>query len=461
MLKPFMPAAKPGFRKFSFRNFASNDRGNVAMVFSLAFIPIMASVGVAVDMGRAVLLASSVQSAVDNAALAVAAGTGDAATRKASADAILIASLRQEAATTLTVTNAGEVNYQATIDMPTMFAPFVTPSIRVSRSASARAGVAGTPGTPGTNERVDDSCIYSLGEDLQVNVDTLTFNGSPNVNLTGCSLRSNKSMKCNGSDTGAHSYAVGSIVGCANPHPNQPVFPDLYAAAATNITRVCDSGAGGRTWSVNGVLPAESATVKYVSRSGYREIHICGTLTLSGVGSISGNNPTEDTVIVVENGGVLFLNDSDITAKRTSIVLAGSYSYSSGVTPRLIFPDGAGNHATLRISASTADGNPWKGLALYQNPVLNDNVDMTWKPGSMVYVDGIVYFPRARLTVQGSIAYGPGNCSKLVLGELTLNGAVDLKQTAAGCASMKVVQYYVAPVAATPGTATTSSYLVQ
>jgi hypothetical protein len=103
-------------------------------------------------------------------------------------------------------------------------------------------------------------------------------------------------------------------------------------------------------------------------------------------------------------------------------------------------------------------------MALYQSPEATSNVDMTWKPGSSTFLDGVIYFPNARLTLQGSIAYGPGQCSKLVIGEFTLNGAVDLKQTAEGCTNMKVKQYYLAPVAGTPGspgTAASSAYLTR
>lgn len=44
----------------STRNFGRDLRGSVSLPFALSIIPIMASVGAAVDLGRSVILASNV-----------------------------------------------------------------------------------------------------------------------------------------------------------------------------------------------------------------------------------------------------------------------------------------------------------------------------------------------------------------------------------------------------------------
>ncbi len=216
-------------------------------------------------------------------------------------------------------------------------------------------------------------------------------------------------------------------------------------------------------------MPAASTNVKHVSQSGYTEIHICGNLTFSGTGTISGLTPSTDTVIVIENGGLVFANEANVTARRTSIVLAGNNSGVSS-TPIMFWPNGTGKKATLDISTSTgagatagsSNGNPWKGMAIYQHPSIN--IDQDLKPGSSIVVDGIVYLSKAKLTVGGNINYGASACSKLVAGEFTLNGNVALKQDATSCAALGVIQFYQAPVAAVAGAAGNalqSSYLTK
>lgn len=454
-----------GRAHMTLRKFICDTLGGASVPIALSIAPIVTGAGAAIDFGRVVIASSQLQSAVDNAALTATSMSGNLQERKTAADNALSAALQGLTAATYLAQNPdGSYTYTASYPMLTKFTPFIEPSVTIARAATAKSGTPGTPGTPGSDGRSDDACIFSMGEDLNVDTETLTFNGSPNVKLTGCSLRSNKSMKCNGHDTGASaSYAVGSITNCPNPFPNEPVYPDIYSYLKDGIERQCGTNAAGAALTVNGALPTAGPNVIYVSRVGYTEIHICGNLTLAGKGALRANaalssQPGEDTVIVIENGGLVMGDQSDVAAKRVTFVLAG---LAEGVTgsPTVQWPNGAGKAATLRVSSSTYDDNPWKGHAIYQPATVN--VDQDWKPGSNVVVDGIVYLPRARLTVSGVVGYGAGNCSKLVVGELTLNGSVDLKQDATSCASQKVMQYYVAPIAGTPGTPGLSSYLTR
>jgi hypothetical protein len=58
------------------RNFAADRRGNVAMMFGLAALPVLAGVGATVDYGRAALARERMQAAADAAILAVAKEAG-------------------------------------------------------------------------------------------------------------------------------------------------------------------------------------------------------------------------------------------------------------------------------------------------------------------------------------------------------------------------------------------------
>lgn len=56
--------------------FARNTRGNIALLFALAIIPILLGVGVAIDYGRALLVHERMANAADAAALAIGSWTG-------------------------------------------------------------------------------------------------------------------------------------------------------------------------------------------------------------------------------------------------------------------------------------------------------------------------------------------------------------------------------------------------
>jgi Flp pilus assembly protein TadG len=447
-------------RIVDFIPFVRDRRGAVAAVFALSFVPLVLLLGAAVDYGRAVSLGAKMQNAADQAAVASAALDASAAgTQAANIVNAAIADTGETFATQTTVDpGSNALTVSVTTSLPTTIMSYLVPSITIRRSATAQAGNAASAGTSAVS---DDACIFTLGETLTISTNTMTFNGSPSVNLTGCSLRSNKSMKCNGSPTGANSFAVGDIVGCSNPHPGQAFMPDIYSSLASNITLQCGTSSGGVTWTASsaGGLPT-GANVKTVSQSGYTEIHICGNLTLNGTSSTSltGAAPESDTVVIVENGGIIIANGANVNANRMTFVLASGTGSGSNY-PIVTWPSGNGSNASsMSLTASTGASNPWKGMAIYQNPSINAFADMSWGSGTTLTIDGIIYFPNAQFTVYGQVMSGPSACSKVVVGEFTLNGAVNLKQSSAACSTMQVTQYYQA---GTTATAATSPYLIR
>lgn len=460
--------------RFNLQAFIRNRDGAVSLPFAFAIIPIMASIGAAVDLGRSVVLAGNVQSAVDQATLAAANYSGNDTAKKAYADQILAASLRGTTATTTFVTNAdGTVTYAAQATMNTMFVPYIAPTVSINRSATAKATVAGTEGTAGSAGWADTSCILTLGEDLDLDSENImTWNGSPSVSLTGCTLRSNRSMKCNGNNVGASaSYAHGSITGsCPNPLGGQPKVEDIYKDYQTNITPLCGATKTGYTWApTNGTLPAASSVVMYpaTANANYNQIHICGTLTLSGTRQLvanvaGGTEPNKDTIIVIENGGLTLGDEASITAKRITFVLSGKNAAATDTAkPIFTWPTGNGKSAHLISTPGVHADNPFRGMSVYVDPDNND--DQSWKPGANARFDGVVYMPKAKLTLSGNMQYGAKECLKIVSAQFTLNGNVSLsmKQSSAACSAIKMRYYEVAPVAAVAGTAAVSSYLMR
>jgi Flp pilus assembly protein TadG len=421
---------------FLIKAFARDERGAVAMTFGLAIIPVMVVMGSAFDYARGLDAATRVQAALDASVLS--AMGQPAGSRAAAASGLFTANLNLRDATLVAQNfvegSSGNITGTATISVPTRLASAIVPSMTLTRSSGAGLATVSTSAPPVS----ENSCILTLGEQLTVSSDVMTFNGSPAVSLTGCNLRSNKSMDCNGHSTGAQTYAVGSIVGCSYPHSGQAAVQDIYSSLASNIVTVCGANAAGYTWTANGNSPMPTANqVIPVAQSGYIEVHICGDLTLSGTSAspLTGAAPATDTVVVIENGGLVIANGAALVANQVTFVLAGG----SG-SPIVSWPSGnGGNSASLSVSASISTSNPWRGMAIYENPSLN--VDMSWKSGVTFSIDGVLYFPRAAFTVSGQVVSGPTGCAKIVVGEFTLNGSVNMQQSDAACASMQVAQY--------------------
>lgn len=282
----------------------------------------------------------------------------------------------------------------------------------------------------------DTSCILTLGQCQGASATSMTFNGSPSANLTGCTLRSNTSMRCNGHDTGASaSVSTGTTSGCSNPQSNANSVTDIYGPLASNITTRCTAYPGA-TWtpSASPVSPNRTADT---SKPGRVEYHVCGTLTLSGTGELAFPYAARDNVIIVENGGITVADNATLTATRTAFVLTGNNTVASSIS----FPRGNGQGSSLAISPPTNSDDPWAGISLYQNPSLTFGVDQDWGPGATLIAGGVAYLPKADVTLSGNAQSTATACSKLVVSTLTVNGNVDLGHTGAACSSLGVKQW--------------------
>jgi Flp pilus assembly protein TadG len=415
------------------RDFARRADGSVVPLLGLAMVPIIAALGAAVDYSRGNSVKASLQAALDSAVLA-GAKDGTSSWLQTAGNAFngnLAAKSSIVSAPTFAFDGNSTYTGQATATVPTLLVGLLGFS---SLNVSVNSVVA--KGNP------DDSCILTLDQGQPRSDVSLTMNGAPNVNISGCSIRSNTSMNCNGHSGGADaSIAAGTTRGCSNPQNNAAAVPDIYAALAKNITPQCGSSRPGVTWSAGSSIPQGVITV---GNGGYTEYHVCGDLTISGSGYLTGNPSNTDTVIVVENGSLNVADGAQINTVRTAIVLTGSNKYASSIN----FPHGKGHAATLAVSPPTASGDPWQGVSIYQDPALTTSVDDTWGPGATFNADGVVYLPHANLVIHGSSASNNSRCTKLVVNSFTSNGSVNLNfaQTSSGCTALGMKQWTDTPI---------------
>jgi type II secretory pathway pseudopilin PulG len=399
--------------------------GSVALIFGIALIPIMTGVGAAIDYSRANSVKASLQAALDSALLA---GAKDASSNWVQVAQNVFAAnlaLKNISASTPTFTSPADSTYSGTVtaSVPTSVLGMI--SIR-----SLNVGATGTA----QKSEGDNSCILTLDEGQPSSHVSLTLNGAPIVNLSGCSLRSNTSMDCNGHDGSlTKSYARGAVASCGNPRSNSPAVPDIYAGMASNITTSCGTSGGGVSWTP-GTLPT-GPNFKTINKGTYTEYHVCGDLSVSGSGVLTGG--AQDSVIVIENGSLLVNDQANISAARTAIVMTGDNNYAAKVD----FPNGTGKSATLSLSPPTDAANPWQAVALYMDPKLTKNVDNTWGPGATFNADGLVYMGKSNVVTDGDTASANSKCTKFVMKTFTTNGHVDLDFAQSNCAAVGLKQW--------------------
>ena len=410
---------------------AKAREGSIAVQFALAIPVIAGLIGASVDYTRTSRARTVMQSSLD---AAVIAGARDQSSEwEQSAAAVFAGNLIEtsdigEATPVFSKDEDGSVSGSVNAAIPmTLVKVLGFSQIDVAVAAVAQV-----------EPVYDNSCILTLGGGDDVQSDSLTFNGAPNIQLDQCTLRSNTSMRCNGHGGGAvASIAAGSVSGCSNPEPSSRVVPDTFAELAEGITAQCGASRPGVIWAMNSPVPAGVITV---SKATHTEYHVCGNLTLSGSGFLTGSAPTSDSVIVVENGNLTIANNASISTKRIAIVLTGNNSYASSI----IFPNGQGHAASLTLSPPTTVGNPWRGVSLYQDPILTNGVDHDWGPAATLDPDGVIYLPNSELVMRGNSASSVNGCTKVVVNSFTTNGAVNLsyRQNQNTCDSLGVSQWF-------------------
>lgn len=416
--------------------FWRDRRGGAAPLLALSLVPVLGAVGAGIDYSRASATRVSLQAALDSALLYAAKENNTENWQQITTKAFnAVVSVKNDASLVQpTYSMDGDGNYVATVaaDVPTKISGILgVNNIHVTVSATVKPG-----------GDADNSCILTLDKGSALSHVSMLFGGAPNIQLTGCSTRSNTSLNCNGHNSASSaSIASGTATGCSNPKAYVKQLPDIYESLASNITKLCGGLNGGVTWTP-GTIPS---AVKQVTVGSYKEYHVCGTLTLDGTGYLTGSNPTEDSVIVIENGGLTMSNGANISTVRATIVLTGTASTSSNID----FPQGNGQSATLSLSPSTSADNPWKGISLYQDPIITvANAANNWGPGATFTTDGIVYLPNSDVETQGIAGSGNYKCTKIVTRTFTTKGSVALNfsQLKAGCEAISMKQWADIPI---------------
>lgn len=400
-------------------------RGNILTIFAIALPLMVGGLGLGVEGANWYQTKRALQNAADEAV--VAAATNNSANYLSEAKAVTakygftdgVGNVSVTASDAATCPDGSSDCYSVTITkkVPLIlsqifgFSGNTTINTRAAELISSTA-VASFQTSP------RDYCILALANSApSTSAVEFTTNGAPKANLAGCNIMSNASMTCNGHDLGADfGDAAGTNNGCGvTESSDMPTVTDPYEALKSNIpTNTCTSYAVAQP--AHGSHPAVPGNV-LGSSSGTTTVNLgnktyCGDVQLAGNVVLTGSN-----VITIENGGLDTNGFSISTASGAAATIIFSGTNDSGFQHTLT---GSG---TVDISSPTS--GPWSGVAVYTDPALTTNVDMSAAGNTPSWnMSGLAYFPHANITFSGAVGKSTNgfSCFVLVVDAITING---------------------------------------
>ncbi len=393
-------------------DFRRDAGGNVAIITALSLPVLVGAMGLGGEAGFWYYRQQAMQSAADSAAVTAASASGASYGQEARGVAAKYGlvhgqgnvSVETQKGVTCPTAPAGVVYSECYKVTVTSLVPlFFSPVVGYQGNATVMEGDKAVPKTQlvatAVAARANTTrkyCVVALGQaDVAVDVD---INGAPKANLSGCGIMSNENMVCSGNARGVAAFAdspTGDTSPCgqvANNVPS-PKIADPYAKLATNIPPNTCTSYGNTNLSV---APTGS------------EKTYCGDVTLTADITIP-----QQMVIVIRNGK-LNLGGKTLKGSALTIIFTGTNGSSHH------YVDGKG---TLDITAPTS--GIWKGIALYQDPSLTQNVNFTAAGSTQeLIVSGLFYFPNAEVTLSGAVNkdVNPVPCLAMMVGSLRVNG---------------------------------------
>jgi Flp pilus assembly protein TadG len=412
----------------------ANQRGTVAVMMGFLFPILIAAFGLGFEITNWYLTTRSMQNAADAAAVAAATNGSSNYNTEAAAVATQYGYTNGSNNVTVTASNAATCPADPSLTPPcysvtiTSVLPLVLTEVigYLGNATLSGARAQSLTSTAVANKPTIQTPICLLG--LDTSGTAIRTNGSPNTDFTGCTVMSNSTSTCNGSNLKATmGLAHGTNNGCGiKQYSNVPVVSDPYAYMASNIpnnlparcsnsysqeSRHGGTWTGGTTWSGTKTL---TGTADLAGNT-----LICGDLRLTGNVTINAPQPG-GAVLYIQNGLLDLQGFTLSTANGSGVTIVftgtntGSYQH---------YPTDNGGHGTLDIEAPKT--GPFPGMAIYQDPSVTRNVDFTYAGNAPTWnLTGGVYLPNADITMSGAINKSTNGavCMVMVTKDVTVNG---------------------------------------
>lgn len=378
------------------KSFARDRRGGVALLFAFAAIPLLASVGAAIDYSRAIASKSAMQGALDSTALMLAKqlAAGSSSLQAEQVFSAIYAHPEVQnvnftssvslagGATTVDLTASGTVNTSFLKVMG-----YSTLSIQASSASYTSTGTSG--------------CVLALDATAS---NAASLGGSTNVSLNNCSLYSDSNSSSAASVTGSATLSALSVgaVGTVSISSSNVVVTDGIASHLPSISN-----------------PYSDVEVPYYGGCTETNLNVKATLTIdpgvycNGLSVNAGANLTM-------NPGVYYVDRGSFSVNGGAIV--------SGQGVTLVFTSSTGNNwadltingnAIVNLTAPLA--GPTAGLVIFGDPKAPIGTSFKFNGGADQVFGGAIYVPTGAVSYSGGAATST-NCTQIIGDTVTFAG---------------------------------------
>jgi Flp pilus assembly protein TadG len=401
------------------QGFAADQSGAAMIIVALCLPALVGAMGLSAEVSYWYLRQRAMQNAADAAAIAAAINGSSNYAAEAKAVAAQYGFKDGSGNIVVTVSNpasaAGCTSNCYSVTISDKVPLFLSEVVGYLGTATAnKKGVTGlSAAAVATSANANSYCILALAGS---GAEGITSNGAPKADMQGCDVMSNTSATCNGHNLNAN---VGSAHltnnGCGIVQKSSvPVVTDPYSGLASQIPADTCGGSYPQkpAKKKDPSLPSSNQWSGTYSLSGYKVV--CGDQQLIGDTMI---NAPSGAVLVIENGQ---LDTNGYTLQTASgsgltVVFTGANNASYQHVP--------GGGGTLDIAAPTS--GTWSGIAIYQDPNLTTNVDVSFAGNSPTWeITGMIYLPHASVTFSGAVnksSHG-SYCFGMVVDNITING---------------------------------------
>jgi len=380
-----------------------SEAGQTMPLVALAMVTLLATAGLAVDMGYMRYQKRMMQTAADAAALAAATDENLGDPSQVQNDALAVAAQ-----------NGFQDGVNNTTVAVTPVAPLGTAlgtAVRVVIQKQYPALFMQVVGIPNSTISAAGMATLSVSPNCLVALDPagtgLTLNAA--VSAGNCGLMSNGPLSGSGDITAAYVGVVGSMGGyggTVSPNAKQQIFQpaaDPLSNLTPPVPGVCIGGLGGITeTAMSGPLMDGVVTLT--------------PGTYCGITIQNGANVTFDAGLYILQGGVGLQITGNGTATSSG---SGVTFYNTGTGFFSFTGSGAVN---LSASTSPVDVLP-AGILFYQDPGDTAAADLSEGASGNVELSGTMYFPTASVTLAGSVS---GTNAVTVAGSITVTGSTPL-----------------------------------
>ena len=426
----------------------ADERGGIAVIMGLIFPVLLAGLGIGFEISNWYTRVRAMQNAADAAAMAAASNAADNYNVEAAAVAAHYGFVDGANNVTVTASNAATCPDGENVTPPCYS---VTISSIVPLFLSQFVGYTGNTTINGAPEKILTSAAVAVQTTIKQPLCLLTLsqsgqgirtNGAPNSNFTGCSVMSDSTSTCHGSDLQAnYGLAAGTNSGCGTKQKsNIPIVTDPYAALAINIlANTC--GVGANAYPQEPVKkkdpPLPSSNLWSGSKSFNGSVQMCGDVQLTGDVVITTPDNLIGAVLVIQNGQLDLDGHTLSTANGSALTIV--FSGTAGNYTHALTDNSTGQGGVINIQAPRSPLALFPGIAIYQDPALKSGVDITYKGNNPAWdLTGAVYLPNSNVTMSGDVnkSSNGAECFVMVTNTVLINGTSNIyaqSPNGAGC----------------------------